>query len=297
MLYVSVPVSGIPIVPQHIWEQHVSDLKGYKNFDFPVVGYGPWQLTGYKTNQYATLEANKDFFMGAPGFDQLISQYYSNSDAAVAALNGGNLDQLGGLTAGAVQHAGEQERRARRTSRSPTAGPRSRSTPAPRPGRASRSVRATRSSADETVRQAIALGINRPELVTKVLGGNGISGGGYLPPGYPQWYWEPVEDQALELRPGPGQPDARRGRLHQGLGRHPDRPRHGREVRVPARHPLRRRERRGHRAVPRGVDEGHRHQPEDRADELRPAEQQPGQGRLGPADGRLEHRPGPDLPA
>ena len=43
MLYVSVPVSGIPIVPQHVWEQHVSDLKDYQNMDFPVVGYGPWR--------------------------------------------------------------------------------------------------------------------------------------------------------------------------------------------------------------------------------------------------------------
>ena len=98
MLYVSVPVSGIPIVPQHVWEQHVSDLKGYKNFDFPVVGYGPWQAGGLQDRTSTPpSRANKDFFMGAPGFDRLISQYYSNSDAAVAALNGGNLDQLGGL--------------------------------------------------------------------------------------------------------------------------------------------------------------------------------------------------------
>ena len=94
MLYVSIPVSGIAIVPEHIWESRVSDLKNDKNMDFPVVGYGPWILTGNVTNQYATLSANKDFFMGAPKYDTLISQYFTNSDSAVAALRSGQLDQL-----------------------------------------------------------------------------------------------------------------------------------------------------------------------------------------------------------
>ena len=38
--------------------------------DFPVVGYGPFVLTGFKTNQYAEMTANKDFFLGAPRLRQ-----------------------------------------------------------------------------------------------------------------------------------------------------------------------------------------------------------------------------------
>jgi peptide/nickel transport system substrate-binding protein len=200
MLYVSVPVSGIPIVPQHVWESHVSDLKSYKNFDFPVVGYGPWELVGNKTNQYATLEANKDFFMGAPGFDRLISQYYSNSDAAVAALNSGSLDRLGGLNTNqfkTLENKSElttyQTQSNGWTAVEVNSGAKTRSG---KPMGTGNPI-----LADETVRQAIALGINRPELVEKVLGGNGISGAAYLPPGYPQWYWEPSEDQALNFDP------------------------------------------------------------------------------------------------
>ncbi|MGH3425459.1 MAG: ABC transporter substrate-binding protein, partial [Nocardioidaceae bacterium] len=45
MLYVSITRRGIPIVPEHVWKDHVDDLKSYKNDDFPVVGYGPWRLT------------------------------------------------------------------------------------------------------------------------------------------------------------------------------------------------------------------------------------------------------------
>ena len=50
MLYLSIPVSGIPIVPEHIWQSHVAGLKNYRNMDLPVVGYGPFVLTGFKTN-------------------------------------------------------------------------------------------------------------------------------------------------------------------------------------------------------------------------------------------------------
>ena len=65
MLYVSIPVSGIPIVPKHIWKTHVADRK-FKSDTYPIVGYGPWTLTAYQTNQYEKFNANQDFFQGAP---------------------------------------------------------------------------------------------------------------------------------------------------------------------------------------------------------------------------------------
>ncbi|MDA8318940.1 MAG: ABC transporter substrate-binding protein, partial [Actinomycetota bacterium] len=99
MLYISVPITGIPIVPEHIWASKVSSLSSFKNMSFPVVGYGPWVLTGYVPNQYTTLTANKSFFMGAPKFSKLIIQYFTNTDAAVAALRSGQLDQIDTLTA------------------------------------------------------------------------------------------------------------------------------------------------------------------------------------------------------
>ena len=54
---------------------------------------------------------------------------------------------------------------------------------------------------DIKVRQAIALGINRDELVAKVLDGNGIVGAGYLPPGYPQFFWKPSASDSLDYDP------------------------------------------------------------------------------------------------
>src|SRR5215472_11629195 len=98
MLYISVPIVGIPIVPEHVWAAHVSGLASFKNMNFPVVGYGPWTLTGYVPNQYSTLTANKSFFMGAPHYDKLIMQQFTNSDAAVAALRSGQLNEIDGVT-------------------------------------------------------------------------------------------------------------------------------------------------------------------------------------------------------
>ena len=150
---------------------------------------------------------------------------------------------------------------------------------------------------DIQVRQAIALGINRPELVTKVLDGNGIVGAGYLPPGYPQCFWKPSSSEALDYDPARAKQMLDDGRLQEGLERRAGRRRDGKPLEFRL-----------------GI---HSDDATDAAiapylkewmsaigikldverDELRPAEQQPGQGRLGHADGRLEHGPRPDVPA
>ena len=200
MLYLSIPISGIAIVPEHIWKSHMSGLKNYRNMSFPVVGYGPWTLVQNVTNQYAKLSANKGFFLGAPKFDTLISQYYSNSDAAVAALQSGQLTQLGGLTATqfkTVQRTAGltayQTEPSSWTSIEVNAGARTRS--------GKKIGTGNPILADAKVREAIALGINRSELVTKTIGGFGIAGSSYLPPGYPQWKWQPSASEALSYNP------------------------------------------------------------------------------------------------
>ncbi|HEX4688370.1 MAG TPA: peptide ABC transporter substrate-binding protein [Nocardioides sp.] len=200
MLYLSVPVSGIPIVPEHIWKDHVAGLKNYRNMDLPVVGYGPFVLTGFKTNQFAELTANQDFFLGAPHYDKVVTNYYSNSDAAAAALTSGELDQIGGLTP--AQYKAMSSRSNVMTYQTQSNGWTAIEI---NPGARTRGGKPLGTGnpilKDSRVRQAIALGINRPELVQKVLGGNGIVGAGYLPPGYPQFFWKPTASQAQDYDP------------------------------------------------------------------------------------------------
>ncbi|MEU7899162.1 peptide ABC transporter substrate-binding protein [Nonomuraea sp. NPDC049152] len=200
VMYVSIPISGIPIVPKHVWEPHVKGLKDYRNDAFPVVGYGPWTLTDYRPEQYAKFDANKSFVLGAPAFDHLVQQSFKESDAAVAALRSGQLDYINGINPTqftalkgdasllAVQEVGngwtgiELNPGAKTRSGKPI-------------GTGHPALR------EQVVRDAIALAIDKPTLVTKVINGLGRLGHGYLPPAWPQWSWKPTPEEEHTFDP------------------------------------------------------------------------------------------------
>ncbi|HEY3958346.1 MAG TPA: ABC transporter substrate-binding protein [Streptosporangiaceae bacterium] len=198
---VAYSLSIIPIVPEHIWSSKVSGLSNFKNQATPVVGYGPWRLTGYTTNQYATLTANSGFFMGAPKFHTLIVQYYSNQDAAVAALRSGQLDSIeDSLTAEQFKSLKGQKNIAVYPQISSTWNAIELN-----PGAQTRTGRhfgnGNPALENMKVRQAIEMALNKKELVSKVWGGLAVSGQGYLTPGYPQFDWTPPAAQQLNYDP------------------------------------------------------------------------------------------------
>ncbi len=186
MLY----VVGLPIVPKHVWASKVADLKSYKNTDFPVVGYGPFELTGYQPDQYATLKANKDFFLGAPHYDTLILQYFKNTDAAVAALKSGQVDQVDRLTATEFKPlTNDPDLLTYQQIGSRWSGVEV--NPGAHTKKGKRLGTGNPILADATVRRAIAYGIDRETIVKKVLNGLGQVGSGYLPPAFPDFSWKP----------------------------------------------------------------------------------------------------------
>jgi peptide/nickel transport system substrate-binding protein len=200
MLYVSNPITGIPIVPEHIWSKDVAHLGTFKNQTFPIVGYGPWIATGYVPNQYATLTANKNFFMGAPKFHTLIAQYFTNGDAAVAALRSGQLDEIDDLTATQFEalKSAKDIKLVPSVSNSWTAielNPGARTQSGKTFGNGNPALQ------NPLVRQAIELAINKQEIVSKVWDGLAVSGAGYLPPAYPQFQWTPPASEALTYDP------------------------------------------------------------------------------------------------
>ena len=200
MLSLMTPITGIPIVPQHIWESKVADLANFKNTDFPVVGYGPYTITGYQTDQYATLTANQDFFLGAPKPSTLILQSFQTSDAAIAALRSGQLDQVGSLTATQFDALKGNDGVSTFQALGPrwsgvelNGGARSKSGTALGTGNPALQ--------DNDVRTAIAYGIDRKTLLDKVMNGLGTVGAGYLPTAYPQWEWKPSADETIGYDP------------------------------------------------------------------------------------------------
>jgi peptide/nickel transport system substrate-binding protein len=203
MLYVSVPVAGISIVPEHVWTNHVADVGTYDNMSFPVVGYGPWVLTDYKTDQYEKFSANKDFMLGnqgAPAFDNLILNYYADTDTAVAALKSNAIDFVTSLTTTQFESLKNvsgiqtvQEASNRWNGIELNSGAKS----------ASGKVLGTGNPilADPQVRLAMHYAIDTNKLVTTVLGGLGLPGVGYLPPAWTQWVWTPSSADAVSYDP------------------------------------------------------------------------------------------------
>lgn len=198
--YVSIPVSGIPIVPQHIWQSHVANLHDYKNNAFPVVGYGPWVLTNYQTDQYAKLDANKSFILGAPKYDHLIEQLYKESDAAVAALKAGQLDYINGVNA--TQFSALAHTSGITTAQAAGDGWTGLEI---NPGAKTRSGKPIGTGnpalSDPVLRRAIAEAIDKKTLLAKVIDGQGQVASGYLPPAWSQWDWTPSADEKQPYDP------------------------------------------------------------------------------------------------
>jgi peptide/nickel transport system substrate-binding protein len=193
-----------PVVPQHIWESHVTGLKNYKNNSFPIVGYGPWILTQYATDQYEKFDRNKDFHLDGqnpPKYDKLVLQVYKNEDAAAAALKSNQIAYVHNIrnstefnalkrdkNVQAVQEVGSRWTAVEINSGAKTRTGKKMGTGNP-------------ALADPQLRKAIHMAIDKKKLVSNVLGGLGVPGSNYLPPAYPQWAWKPSAGQAVTYDP------------------------------------------------------------------------------------------------
>jgi len=92
------------IVPEHIWSEFADPSADDAN-QLPLVGSGPFQVTEYKTDEFIRLAANEGYWEGAPGFDEVVYDYYVETDAAVAALEAGEVDIVGNGMQGALNPA------------------------------------------------------------------------------------------------------------------------------------------------------------------------------------------------
>lgn len=182
----------VPIVPQHIWAG-VKDIQNYTNLPtpgHPVVGDGPFILTGYKQGQYVQLTANKNFWRGAPKINELNFLSFDNTDAAVQALKKGDIDLVSTLTAaqfnalkGQPDITVNQAEGARFAelefnpgAATDTGAPIGDGNPALK---------------DVAVRQAIADAIDVNTIVKQVYGGYAQAATGYIPYTDPTYHWTP----------------------------------------------------------------------------------------------------------
>ncbi|GHE32723.1 ABC transporter substrate-binding protein [Streptomyces capitiformicae] len=190
----------VPIVPKHIWEK-VEDFSEFNNDKaFPIVGSGPFVLTGYKADSYVRLEPNKNFWRGAPKFDELLFKYYKDGDAAVAALQKGEVSFVNNLTP--AQSAALKGQKNIKVNDAPgrrfyalATNPGARSKDGERFGDGHPSL------LDERVRHALFMAVDRETVIDKVFQGHAVEGEGYIPPRFADYFWKPSADQKLAYDP------------------------------------------------------------------------------------------------
>lgn len=181
----------VPLVPEHIWSK-VTDVGAEPQF--PMVGSGPYYVTEFKEAQYTKMKANKNYWRGAPKVDEIHFIYFRNSDAAVTALQGGQVDLVNRLTPtqfDALQSNPDlglnnaQNRRFNEIVINPGAATND-GTPIGNGNPALKDVK---------LRQAIAQAIDSKTLVDKVWGGYATEGAGYIPPAFKDYTWQPGSEK------------------------------------------------------------------------------------------------------
>jgi peptide/nickel transport system substrate-binding protein len=80
------------ILPRSVWEGMGADeILEFEDLT-AAIGTGPYKLVEWVEGEYLILEANADYWRGAPNIDRVIWQEYATEDAMVQALLAGEVD-------------------------------------------------------------------------------------------------------------------------------------------------------------------------------------------------------------
>ncbi len=167
---------NVPIMPKHIW-QNVKEPAKFNTAD-AVIGSGPFTLANYdKTNGSYTFAANPKYFLGAPVVDKLI---LSTVAKPAAALQNGELDAAQKVSVSDVEQL--------------TKDGKYKVLSGPGFWIYRLYFNYDRPELNQTaLRQAMFYAINRPEMVAKAAGGQGVTGNpGHIHPDS-EWYSKDVK--------------------------------------------------------------------------------------------------------
>jgi peptide/nickel transport system substrate-binding protein len=180
------------ILPKHIWEDVPADeTKSFKNE--PVIGSGPFQAMEWKEGQFARLEANPDYFRGAPKIDEVIFQFYDNDDTMVQALKNGDVDYIHQMPINLFRSLENQDGIETNSAPDPGTTHLGFNLYEPTP-EAIEEFDAPKTSTgnpallDPLVREAINWSIDEKVLTEKIVQGEGIPGSTLVPPALPKYH-------------------------------------------------------------------------------------------------------------
>ena len=187
------------ILPKHIWEDVPADeTKTFKNS--PAIGSGPFQAVEWKEGQSVRLEANPDYFRGAPHIDEIIFQLYDNDDTMVQALKNGEVDYIQGIPINLFKSLENQEGIETNSAPEPGFTELGFNLYEPTP-EAIEEFGAPKTSTgnpallDPLVREAINWSIDEEALTQKILQGEGVPGSTLVPPALARYHLKLEESE------------------------------------------------------------------------------------------------------
>ena len=83
----------IYILPEHVLSQYEdkADFRTWKGFP-DTIGTGPFELVEWRRGDFWRMEANPDYWLGAPQIDELVFRVFQNDEAMIQALEQGEID-------------------------------------------------------------------------------------------------------------------------------------------------------------------------------------------------------------
>jgi peptide/nickel transport system substrate-binding protein len=181
---------AVPIVPEHVWSEIDGDeVATFANTDSPV-GSGPFRLVEVQTGQFYRFAANKSYWGGPPKIDELVLRIFADDSAMGQALQKGEIDMAGDISAPVFNSLADVPGVTRSSSKYPgfnelgfnlgaatvDGDPIGDGHPALK---------------DKRVRVAIDHALDRATLVAQVLRGHGSPATGVIPPIYVDQHWSP----------------------------------------------------------------------------------------------------------
>jgi peptide/nickel transport system substrate-binding protein len=184
-------------VPEHIFSDlSKEELKTFENF--PPVSSGPFHVTEWERGQFFSMEANPDYWAGAPHVDEIIYRIFNNEDALVQALKAGEIDFADTLNATLFDSLQGEENITTNEALIPSFEEIGFNVGADETQKEADGHPALE---DVDVRQAIAHAIDKETLVDRILRGHGEVGTTIVPSSIGFYHYEPTEEEIFEFDP------------------------------------------------------------------------------------------------
>jgi peptide/nickel transport system substrate-binding protein len=196
------PLLPIPILPEHIWQDVAEDeVRSYRNEPTdgePVVGSGSFRLVeGTAGGSTYVLEANPDYWGGAPHVDRVAFRVYKSEDPAIQAIIKGEVDFVDDITPIQVESLQGRDGIHAQNGVSPYFEEIAFNVGAVDPESGEPLGDGNPALEDAAFRHALGYALDLDRLVESAYQGAAVPGDTFIPSAYESFRWEPPEEEAF----------------------------------------------------------------------------------------------------